>query len=129
MRSRIIAAMLCIAASASTGCTTRLGDLSVMSNRNMSAPIVKGPRVNGSDCIWHVFGIPFGTPNIEAATDDAMHDDPQAEFMTDVTLKASAWSVLLLGQSCYEVEGTLARPQTAADGMQMPIVVPAPPIR
>ena len=124
-------ALFCIAASLCvpmTGCVTRLGDLSVMSNRNMTAPIVKGPRVNGTDCVWHVLGIPFGNPNIEAATDDAMRDDPQAEFLTDVTLKASAWSALLLGQSCYEVEGTLARPQVSGYGMQGPVVIPAPPM-
>ena len=126
-RVTFVLAVLATAASL-TGCVTRLGDRSVMSNRNMSMPVYKGQRVVGSDCVWDIFGIPTGTPNIEAATDDAMTSDTQAEFLTDVTLSSSGWSALLLGQHCFEVEGTLARAQSSGPPMQVPVIVQGGPM-
>jgi len=92
-----------------TGCTTRLGDFSVMTNRNMPAQLVKTKIVRGSDCAPIFLWWTIGEPNLEAAVDDAMEVDPSAEMLVDVTVETSRWSLILFGSQCFKVKGTLAR--------------------
>jgi hypothetical protein len=110
--------MLCALAAAfavpvATGCSHRLGDFSVLSNRNVSVKMDKGQRVKGRDCVWNILGVQLGNPNLEAAADDAMESSSSAEMLVDASIVASSWW-FLIGQQCLTVRGTLARPAASS---------------
>ena len=59
---------------AAAGCTTRLGDFTVISTRNFNttdAYEMVG-EFEGEDSVVVILGIPFGTPNLETAIDEAL---------------------------------------------------------
>jgi hypothetical protein len=89
-----------------SACSRRLGDFSSLSNRSPSAAVHKGPTVTGRDCTWVLFAIPLGEMTLEDATDAAMASAPDAEYLTDVTVRRTGW---WFGRNCYEVTGSLAR--------------------
>ena len=58
-----------------TGCTRRLIDFSIISNKNVRLDLPEdatGPRVEGKHSVVVFLTIPFGTPSIEEATDRAI---------------------------------------------------------
>lgn len=102
-----------------SGCMHRMGDLSLMSNRNVSISMEKGNRVEGQDCAFQLG--PFGgVPSLEEATDDAMKKSPTTQFLADVVVRAGHKGIGLIGFDCVEVTGTLARPMLAAPAMTPP---------
>jgi len=108
---RFITILLAIAFSASlSGCTTRIGDLTILSTKNIPAEVTTiRENVEGKDCANIVLLlIPIGVmnPTIDGAIDDALDKVPGADALIDVTIKSYAWTVLLFTQQCVTVEGT-----------------------
>ena len=93
-----------------SACTTRIGDLTILGTKNIPADVnVIRENVQGEDCANIILLlIPIGTmnPTIDAAIDDALEQVPGADALIDVTIKTSAWTVLLWTQQCVTVEGT-----------------------
>lgn len=91
------------------GCSTRMGDLTVVSNRNArldaldfdSLPVER--RVEGRSSRFVFLFIPFGAPSFEEAIDDAL-ERGQGDLMTDVTIHSTSWW-FLVGQNGLRVEG------------------------
>ena len=95
---------------ASVGCTTRVGDLTIVSTRLVDLDKVDldtlptKRRVQGSDMKWNVLLIPIGIPHLEDAIGDAL-DRGGGDVMTDVTLHYRAWTAILFGQQGYLATG------------------------
>lgn len=94
------------------GCTTRLGDFTMLSTKNVNVSGVKqGDRQSGEDCVNHVFFIPLGQPDMKNAIDRAL-EKGKGDILIDSVFSAKGWSAVLFGESCYVVEGTVS--QTAS---------------
>lgn len=92
----------------SAGCTTRLGDFTVASPKNIPTQFtLKRNHVTGKDCILQILGIPIGTlnPTIDGAVDNALAQVPGADALTDVALFQDLGFYLLVTQICVRVEG------------------------
>ena len=101
----LVSGLLCLSA-----CTTRIGDLTILSTKNIPAEMtVIREGVEGKDCSNVILLlIPVGTlnPTIDGAIDDALDKVPGADALIDVTIKSHAWTMILFTQSCVTVEGT-----------------------
>ena len=91
------------------GCTTRLGDFTVVSSKNMDVGkrhLVKGDRVTGIDKKHIIIFIPTGIPNMKEAVDEAIEKTDGAVGLSDVTIKQGFWYIpYIYGQQWWEVEG------------------------
>jgi hypothetical protein len=91
------------------GCSTRMGDLTIVSNRNVSleaAGVDSLPlerRVEGRSTRFIFLFIPFGSPSLEEAIDDAL-DRGQGNLLTNVTIHSTSWW-FLVGQTGIRVRG------------------------
>ncbi len=122
----MIVAALGIALLASSGCSTRIGDFSVISTgapqyRTMDkAPIVQ--TVKGSDGrAWLLF-IPLGKrPRIDEALDECL-DVGNGDFMERARIYYKRWSIILFSYGGYTVIGDVGNsrgsPKTAAKRSQ-----------
>ena len=91
------------------GCTTRLGDFTVLSTRNVDVSGLKpGDRFSGEDCINYVLGIPLGSLNYKNAMDQAL-EKGKGDVMVDIVLTSNAWNMFIFGQACVTVEGTVSQ--------------------
>ena len=96
----------------SFGCTTRIGDLTFVSTRNIdlshvSLDVRKGKRVRGEDCKYALLGlIPLGLPTLQGAVDDALDKGNGNVMIDEVTYISNYWFVLV-SQSCIRAEGTV----------------------
>ena len=96
-----------------SGCATRLGDMSVISTRNVSLdevdldslPQVKG--VTGKDSKFIFLFIPFGVPHLEDAIDDAL-DKGDGDVMVDAIVHRQGWW-FLIGETSLKVKGTVVK--------------------
>lgn len=107
-----LAVSVAMLAMLSTGCVRRTGDLTVLSTHTLSTTVEKADkRVSGASCKHTVlFGIVIGERNYKQAVDDILNRNPAWDTLVDVVTYESDWSVLgLYGQSCWYVEGTVAR--------------------
>jgi hypothetical protein len=96
------------------GCTTRLGDFTVLSTKNVDVSGLKpGDRFSGEDCVNYALGmIPLGDINYKNAMDQAL-EKGKGDVMVDIVLTASQWAFpLIWGQVCVVVEGNVS--QTAS---------------
>ena len=95
------------------GCATRLGDMSVISSRNVtldrvdldSLPQVE--NVTGKDSKFIFIIIPFGLPHLENAIDDALNKG-DGDVMIDAVIRNRSWW-FIIGQTAIEVEGTVVK--------------------
>lgn len=122
MKRSIAAAMaVCILLLAS-GCTSRMGDLTVASTQLAK---LDGVNLNQAPTAHHVTGeaksfiflfIPFGIPHLEDAIDDALVKG-NGDVMTDITIHRTGWW-FLVGQTGWKVTGDVVqtRRQNKADG-------------
>lgn len=100
-----------------TGCKTRVGDLSVISTRNVSLDRVdldhlpQTSNVEGEDSKWIFLIIPTGVPHLEDAIDDALIKG-NGDVMVDAVVHSSGWW-FLLGQSTLSVRGTVVNTRGA----------------
>ena len=94
-----------------TGCTTRLGDMTVLSSRNVTLnkvdldklPQVKG--ITGRDSKFIFLCIPFGVPRLEDALDDALNKGG-GDVMIDAVVHQEGWW-FLVGETALTVKGTV----------------------
>ncbi len=108
---RSLVAIGLVAALLSAGCTTRLGDFTILSGENVALnPNPERRSVEGRDCAYRLlFLIPLGSlqPNIEEAMDDAFKAVPDGNIMTDVTIYAEPLFMLLATRNCFRVRGDI----------------------
>jgi hypothetical protein len=101
----------CLLALILGGCSVRLGDLSAISTQTVNLnkvdidalPQVKG--VTGRDTKFVFLFIPFGTPHLEDAVDDAL-EKGGGDLMTDAVIHARNWW-FIIGQNSLEVKGNV----------------------
>ena len=100
----IVSGLLC------QNCTYRVIDFTVISSKNVSLNLPensKGQRVKGQDYVTTFLGIPWGSPNLKEATDQAI-ESAGAEYdalIDGVIYQKRKW-YFLFGKFGYEVEGT-----------------------
>ncbi len=107
-RSRPLALACAAALLLCSACSTRLGDLTVASSKNIPTEFDEiASNVEGEDCVVIFLGIPIGTmnPTVDGAIDDALEGYPTADALSDLSIHASNWTVILFGQSCVTVKG------------------------
>lgn len=104
-----------------SSCTHRLVDFTVISSKNVpiteeSIQFAKAQeRVIGKDTKWQILFIP-GIPDMKEAIDRAIEKYPGAVALTDGVIYSSGWTIGLLGQNSYKVEGTPLYPtKTSAE--------------
>lgn len=102
----VIAAMITIC-----GCSTRLGDMSIISSRTVNLDNVnldslpQTRNVEGEDRRFIFLFIPFGSPQLENAIDDAL-EKGGGDLMMDAVISSEVWW-FLIGQSALIVKGTV----------------------
>lgn len=99
-----------------SGCTARIGDLSLVSTKNIDLSKSKldmstGVNVFGEDCKHSLVGL----PNLEAAIDDALQKGTGNVLVDEVTEFKSIW-VLIGSIQCYKVKGTAYKLGVVAGG-------------
>jgi len=96
-----------------SGCSTRLADLSIISSRNveMSPDYELVERnVKSSDMVTVVLGVSFGGANIEEAVEKAMDKVGGGDYMTNVIIYDTSYSILgLYGRHGITVKGDVWR--------------------
>lgn len=109
------AIMLCAGLLILAGCSTRLGDFTLLSTKNVDVSGVKhGDRFSGEDCVSIILWpyIPLGTVDWKNAMDQAL-ERGKGDIMVDVVLTAKNWAIpFIFGQNCILIEGTVS--QTAS---------------
>ena len=99
-----------------SGCTTRLGNMTVVSTNNvdgLSADVKTAQRVKGESCNRAFLIIPWGDfqNRLQIATDNAIDNGHKAGISGDVIVNAkigvTAWTAIVYGQNCLTVEGDL----------------------
>lgn len=95
-----------------SGCTQRIGDLTLVSTKNIDLSnahmdVREGRRVKGEDCAYAILGlIPTGLPNLEEAVDDALENGHGNVMVDQVTYHHGAYFILA-ASDCIQVEGTV----------------------
>jgi hypothetical protein len=95
-----------------TGCTTRVGDLTIATSKNLPQRFdVVRQDVLGKDCSYMFLFIPLGklNPSVEGAIDDALEAVPEADAMADAQFHQDILFTLLFNQSCFRVKGDAIR--------------------
>ena len=100
---------LCASLLVLDACSTRLGDFTVLSTKNVDVSGVKqGDRFTGEHCINTVLGFPLGEVNWKTAMDQAL-EKGKGDLMVDAVVSSKAWSVIVFGEMCIVMEGTVSR--------------------
>ena len=92
-----------------SACVTRLGDLTILSTKNVAttANVIKR-GVEGRDCVNLLLFIPISgrlNPSVDEAMSDAMSKVPGSNVMTDVALYNDVILTYIFNQACYRVKG------------------------
>lgn len=99
-----------------SGCTTRIGDFTLMStkNVNISDKYVKVGNFESDDLAWMIIVIPTGFPNFKTAVDNIL-DENGGELLTNAVLSSyQAWFVLA-GQYGYKIKGDVWKRASVGD--------------
>lgn len=111
MKSKIASMILILGCIGLSGCSIRMMDLTVGSSKNFdlnSGNLQKGERIVGEDSVPVFLMIPFGTPNMKEAVDNAIEKEHCAVGLSDVVITQNNHTLLMLvGSLGYEVEGNL----------------------
>lgn len=100
---------LCAGLFVLNGCSLRLGDFTVLSTKNVDVSGVKqGDRYSGEHCINTVLGFPLGEINWKTAMDRAL-EKGKGDLMIDAVVSNKYWTVILFGEMCIVIEGTISR--------------------
>ncbi|MBT3285915.1 MAG: hypothetical protein HN849_25320 [Victivallales bacterium] len=97
----------------SSGCTTRLGDMTLVSTRPVSldgvdvSTLPHSERVTGKSSKPVFLFIPLGFPNLLDAIDEALGKG-DGDLLVDVVIRAEGWW-FLVGQNGLTVTGTVVR--------------------
>lgn len=98
-----------------SACTTRIAGLTVISDRNIRTKDVKvselpkTKNVVGESKKFVFLFIPFGTPTLKEALDDALNK-ADGDLMIDASLYTTSWW-FLIGQTGLELRGTVVNTQ------------------
>lgn len=93
-------------------CSTHQTEFTMISTRNVAINkkdidnLPQKKNIIGQDKKIVLLGITLGTPIIQAAVDDAL-DKGNGDLIVDASLYQTYWSILLLGQTGYEIKGTV----------------------
>ena len=90
-----------------SGCSIRMIDYTAISSKNVNIQFEKKGRLEAKDCVVTILGIPMGLPHIKEAVDKVL-EQGNGEAMVDAVIYQEIWSILLVGQICYKVAGTVA---------------------
>lgn len=99
-----------------SGCSTRLGNLTVVSTNNvdgLQANVTAEQRIKGESCNHAFLFIPWGDfqNRLQIATDNAIDNGHKAGLKGDVIVNAkinvTSWTTLIYAQNCLVVEGDL----------------------
>ena len=94
------------------GCTTRYGDFTVGSTKNISQLSQKGETVTGEDCSANLLGlIPIQGPiypNLKTAIDRAL-ERAKGDVVADAVISYYALPLVIFNQYCFKVEGKVAK--------------------
>jgi len=99
-----------------SGCTTRLGNMTVVSTNNvdgLAADVKTEQRVEGKSCNHAFLIIPWGDfqNRLQIATDNAIDNGHKAGLQGDVLINAkinvTSWTALIYAQNCLTVKGDL----------------------
>jgi len=95
------------------GCTTRIGDLTVASTKNLPRDFdVVQKGMSGKDCAYSLLSIiPLGTlnPTVDGAIDDALESVRDADALTDASIYNDILITILFNSNCIRIEGTAIR--------------------
>jgi hypothetical protein len=100
-----------LAAVVGSGCTNRIGDLTLISTRNIdlsnvALDVKSGKRVRGEDCaVWPLL-IPIRIPTLEGAVDDAL-EKGGGNIMIDQVTYQSNYTWIIAMYTCIRTEGTV----------------------
>ncbi len=112
MTSRLLgrfAVGLCLALLTACG-STRLADLNAVSTRDVNLDRIDldtlpGEVIEGESSAFIFLFIPFGSPTLQDAVDDAL-DKSNGDLMVDAVAYQSSWW-FLIGQSKITIKGTV----------------------
>ena len=129
MKKRIAIFMALSAAALAllVGCTTHMGNFTVISTRHIdwsrAHQFVRGSHVEGRDIMHIIVLIPTGTVTIPAAVENALRQVPGAVALVDVSIRQSSWYIpYIYGRGAIIVEGSvLVDPWLASVDMYSPI--------
>ena len=108
--------MVIVMVAAIAGCTHRVGDLTIISTRQVNLAQAqmdprRGSRVKGSDCrvsiLWPVL------PNLGKAVENALQNSGGDVLVDQVTYMSTYW-IGIGSLACVRVEGTAVRVAPAA---------------
>ena len=107
-QSSLLAASIALS-SVLSACTTRLGDLTILSTKNVASTAnVMKRGVEGRDCVNLLLFIPISgrlNPSVDEAMSDAMSKVPEGNIMTDVALYNDIIFTYIFNQTCFRVKG------------------------
>ena len=107
---RITNILAASAAMLMAGCTTRIGDFTIYSTKNIDVKkslhtVDTSRRVTGRDAKYLFVFIPLGQPNLKEAADNAEQKVPECVGLSDVAVRVGGWWAILTGQTWIEIEG------------------------
>lgn len=94
------------------GCTTNLGDLTIVSTHNVAVESETLQRnVEGEDCANMLLFIPLGKldPNLEDAMDMAMEKVPDGHLMANVAIYSEILFTYIFNRVCLQIKGDVAK--------------------
>ena len=100
------------------GCTTRVGDLTMISTKSVSLDRVdlesfpQKRAVEGKTSKWIILFIPLGFPHLEDAIDDAL-DKGNGDVLIDGVVYGGGWWALLVGKQVIKTKGTVVNTRGA----------------
>ena len=106
-----LAVLLCVGMIIFAGCTTRLGDFTVLSTKNVDVSgLTPGDRFSGEHCVNYLFSmIPLGEVNWKNAMDQGL-ERGKGDVMVDIVLTQTMWTIpYIWGQQCIVIEGTVSQ--------------------
>jgi len=97
-------------------CTTRIGDFTLLSTKNVSISekYVKVGRFEDDDLAWLILIIPTGFPNIKNAVDNIL-DNNGGELVTNCVLSSYQASFILVTNYGYKIEGDVYKRASVGD--------------
>ena len=116
MTQKVLLALLTGSVILFSGCSTRLGNLTIASTNNingLNTNVKTEDRTLGKSCIHAVIGIPFGDfeNRLQIATDNAIDNGHKNGLKGDALINAkigiTAWTLIIYGQNCVTVDGDL----------------------
>ena len=108
---KLVIVITALAMLVASGCSTRLGDFTILSTKNVALnPSPERRSVEGKHCANLLLGlIPLGsfTPNIEEAIDNAFRHVPEGNVMTNAVIYQEPLFLLIFSRNCFRVKGDI----------------------